>query len=107
MPNWVFQVAVYIVAGAIVLVLLSGAASALSGRARRVILGKLGGAIYRAVTEDSRRAGVAASVKEQNIAHLHEALDNLGQAVFQGQGAFAEQAAARVRRYCPDTREAL
>ena len=84
-PNWVFQAAVYVVAAGLVLVLLSGVANVISGRVRDFILGKVGGAIYRAVTEDSRCAEVTASVKERNIAHLHEALDDLGQAVFQGQ----------------------
>jgi hypothetical protein len=103
----VFQGAVYIVAAAIVVVMVSGVIAAVSRRARRFVLGRIGGAIYRVVTEDVRKAEQRSVYKQRNAAALQTALDDLGKSALDGMDAFTEEAAARVRGYCPQTRDAI
>jgi hypothetical protein len=106
-PGWVFQAAVYIVAAAIVVVVLSGVATAVSQRARMFVLGRIGGAIYRAVTEEARTSEQRLAAKQLSVSALHKALDDLGDAAFEENSGYAEEAAARVRRYCPQARDSL
>jgi hypothetical protein len=102
-----YQLAVYVVAIGFVSIALSGLASAVSGRAREFILGRIIGGIYRAITAPSKEAEAALAASQRQVEELHSALDDLGAAVFQWQGGFAEAAAARIRRYCPEARNAL
>ena len=106
MPS-LYQLAVSVVAIGFVVIALSGLASAVSGRARDLILGRIVGGIYRGITAPSKEAEAALAAGQRQVEELHSALDDLGAAVFQGQGGFAEAAAARIRRYCPESRDAL
>jgi hypothetical protein len=107
MPSWVYQAAVYVVAALVVLAVVGGVASGVSSSVRRFLFGRIGGAIFLAVTEESRRADRKASAKLTTANELREALKDLGDAVFQGWHTQTEKAAARVRMLCPETRVAV
>jgi hypothetical protein len=106
-PNSIYQVAVYLTAALFVVLIIAGVASAFSGSVRRLLLARLGGAIYRAITQQSRAAEQEIAAKHANATALQAALGDLGDAVFAGRTAAAEMAAARARTICPETREAL
>ena len=101
-----YQASVYLIAGFIVLLIIAGVATAVSGSAQRLIFKKIGGAIYRAVTEEARDADRQRDAKIANAAELRTALDDFNEAVFV-RTSNAEAEAARIRMICPDTRETL
>ena len=104
MLAWTDRIALYLIAAFVVVFAVSGIAAALSGGARRLLVRKLGGSIYRAITEDSRAAETA---KQQIAVDLHQALRDLGVGISTGYANNIEPAAARVRVLCPDTRQAV
>jgi hypothetical protein len=104
---WTDRIALYLIAAFVVVLAVSGIAAALSGGARRLLLRRLGGSIYRAVTEDSRVAERAATAKLETATELQQALRDLGVGISTGYRYNIEPEAARVRVLCPDTREAV
>jgi hypothetical protein len=105
---WTDRIALYLVAGFVVVLLLSGVAAAFSDGARRLLVRRLGGSIYRAITEESRAAERSATAKQETSTEVRAALDELGKVLFSpGYPSLINAAAARVRMLCPDTRQAL
>jgi hypothetical protein len=105
---WTDRIALYLVAGFVVVLVLSGVAAAFSNGARRLLFRRLGGSIYRAIAEESQAAERTATAKQETRTELHAALQELGKALFSpGYASQINAAAARVRVVCPDTRQAL
>jgi hypothetical protein len=107
MPAWTNQAALDVLAAFVVVLVIGGVASGFSQSVRRLVFTRIGGAIYRAVTDPSRTADRRAAAKVATAERLQEALKDLGDAIFQGWDVQAEKAAARVRMLCPATRAAL
>jgi len=106
--DWTDRIALYLVAGFVVVVVLSGVAAAFSDGARRLLFRRLGGFIYRAIAEESRAAERTATAKQETSTEVRVALQELGKALFSpGYQSQINAAATHVRVLCPDTRQTL
>jgi hydroxypyruvate isomerase len=103
---WTDRIALYLVAGFVVVLVLSGVAAVFSDGARRLLLRRLGGSIYRAIAEESRAAERTATAKQETANELQQEIQALGTALSMGMSS-VEIAATHVRVLCPDTRQAL
>jgi hypothetical protein len=107
MPTSINQLAQDVLAAAVVVLIVGGLATAVFGSFRRFMFSRVGGAIYRAATAESKAADRRASARLATADRLQEAIKDLGDAIFQGWTTQAEKAAARVRTLCPETRDAV
>jgi hypothetical protein len=77
MPRQIVDVADLVLAAFVVIVALSGLAAVISDGARRFLLGRLLGSIYRYMTEETREADRQAETKAARNARIRQLVDDL------------------------------